>query len=380
MNQYKYKKFKRIIRNIVKKYIPQYLDVLHTLKEEDYRLLMGNIIYWTKKFAMPKKIAILLRNTKIIEAISFWYGLFKSRAKVESKMLFNNEENYGNSLKNLKKVATLDNINITPNKIEDFSVIVPIGSNEYSLYKILKSSLENIISNQQISKIYLIFDGISELDFHINSNKIVYINNTKREGPARARNIGMNIVCKESNTNVILMDMDILAKKNSMKKFIESSSQLFGLISPKIYSYEKNWFGLYHNLMGTLNGRYLSISNKKELLYGTTSIMVVPYMIIEAGLRFDPRFSIAAGEDIDFCLRVRQSGFKIYALDNISMSHYYGYNNKLYDNIQMFAKRFKRYGEGEALLILKYHNYYKLLEKSFERISNSPLPKRIAKF
>jgi GT2 family glycosyltransferase len=66
----------------------------------------------------------------------------------------------------------------------------------------------------------------------------------------------------------------------------------------------------YHHRKNQFNPK----PSKSNLLFGTTSCMLISRQVYDAGLLFSTDFPEAAGEDIDYCLRAIL-GLRVQSLD-----------------------------------------------------------------
>ncbi len=83
----------------------------------------------------------------------------------------------------------------------------------------------------------------------------------------------------------------------------------------------------------------------------------MPNSVFERRFRFDESFPLAAGWDIDFSLKIRDSGSKIIPEDKIIIKHDYGYDDGE-TSLMKFISRYKRYGEGDKLVLQKHPKFY----------------------
>lgn len=224
--------------------------------------------------------------------------------------------------------------------------------------------------NKKIEKVYCVYDGIKP-DVALDSrfSKVESYSTAKRLGPAEARNIGLNEGFGKGHSDALLIDCDVKMEEENLNQLIKSFSKKPSAIAcPLVRSLGSTWLDHYHNLSGTLNGRYLKTSNEMNLLFGTTSCMFIPKKIWDNKIMFCPDFSEAAGEDIDFCLRVIFAGFQIAAL-NVNVLHWYGYNGNDKHDWTSFLSRFERYGRGERLLTIKHPYHHFLIGQTIERLN-----------
>lgn len=90
--------------------------------------------------------------------------------------------------------------------------------------------------------------------------------------------------------------------------------------------------------------------NKKELLWGPTSLAVFKKDVLDKIGGFDETFETSVGgEDVDIGIRINKAGFKLYGISKTLVFHDVSTWNSFWVNI----KRFFRYGMGDVFLQLK---------------------------
>jgi GT2 family glycosyltransferase len=137
----------------------------------------------------------------------------------------------------------------------------------------------------------------------------------------------------------------------------------FHILSGSTFSADKHWFGTYHNINGTLNGRVFRQSER--LLYGTTANLALTDSVARI-IHFNENFPIAAGEDIEFCFHANTKGFAIKHVPSMTVFHNYGYSNDFVDNLKRFRGLFKKYGQGEKILLREIPQYYTYFMRTVE--------------
>ena len=204
------------------------------------------------------------------------------------------------------------------------------------------------------------------------------------KGPAKARNIGIEKALAKGMDLLVFMDDDVVSPINETFKSVCNNAVRSRVIySPKIESYSSTCFDLFHDLDGTLNGVYESDTEHKCLVYGTTCVMIAPASVFKNGLRFDEDFPLAAGEDIDFCIRAKAKGIEVIPADGLIVKHDFGYNESN-DSLTRFVSRFVRYGEGNRLIKSRQPEYFDALTHSERRPTLGPrkkastIPKTVA--
>ena len=193
------------------------------------------------------------------------------------------------------------------------------------------------------------------------------INVEDDKGPAKARNIGIEKALAMNMDLLVFVDDDVVNPVNeTFESVCNKAVKGKDIYSPKIESFSSTCFDLFHDLDGTLNGVYELDTQNKSLVYGTTCVMIVPAFIFDEGLRFDENFPLAAGEDIDFCFRVKAKGHRIVPADDLVVKHHYGYDENN-DSVRKFVSRFVRYGEGNRLIKTREPEYFDMLTHSLRR-------------
>jgi len=137
----------------------------------------------------------------------------------------------------------------------------------------------------------------------------------------------------------------------------------FQILSGDTAAYDSNWLGTYHNINGTLNGRRLD--STERLLYGTTANLAITSEVA-ANVDFNENFPIAAGEDIEFCFKANKHGYAVKYIANMKVYHNFGYNEELFKNLKLFRQQFKKYGQGEKILLKEIPNYYAYFDRTHE--------------
>ena len=205
--------------------------------------------------------------------------------------------------------------------------------------------------------------------------KVETINLEEDKGPAKARNIGIERALESDMELIVFMDGDVVSPdKNAFELVFNRAIRDGGIYFPKVESYYRTCFDLFHDLDGTLNGVYEPDSNLNSLLYGTTCVMIAPTSIFCRGLKFDEDFPLAAGEDIDFCIRARANGVKVLPADDLIVKHDYGYRGRN-NPLAKFVSRFARYGEGNRLIKSRSPEYFHILTNSIRRSTHYPKKK-----
>jgi GT2 family glycosyltransferase len=306
----------------------------------------GKILdYWYEKLLHnPHRMKFLL--TKIVEII-----VFKRRKSKQNNKIFH----YVDFLQPIK-----NNISESP----VVSIVVPVYINNKKDINHIENLLQSISRQTLKPDNVIIIDDYSPISYSFPA-QIQFFKQTKNSGPAKARNFGKKIAITNKSNIIAFTDTDCILSENWIETIIKAfqNSTNFQLLSGNTISFDKNWFGTYHNINGTLNGRKFKDSDR--LLYGTTANLAITRQVA-SNLDFNENFPLAAGEDIEFCFRANQNGFAIKYTPQMVVSHNYGYSNNLWKNLKSFSRQFKRYGQGETILLNEIPEYYTYFDKTEE--------------
>ena len=358
-------KYLRQITGYTKNYAPEYLQILKEMNEATAMLFAATLIYWQRKLAfLPFRGRFI--ETKIMECLSFWSGYLQAGG------VFKYDEAIPSSELQGKKLLSTE----VHSSSSELVAVIPIGFVSPTIASILQTTLSTLERNASIAKVLCIFDGCQPNSLNVQSFKKAKTSSTlQKHGPAHARNLGITEAL-EDRIDVLFLDSDITMSPESLSELLISHYKHPAAIAcPKIVSDGSSWWDQYHDLCGTLNGRYFK-DTINQLLFGTTSCMLVPNTILQSGVRFCEDFDFAGGEDIDFCLKAISKGFSIKPLDHVRVKHWYGYNtidSGELENWSRFKERFSRYGKGEVMVLKRYPHYYNLLAQSKERSSSEML-------
>jgi GT2 family glycosyltransferase len=213
----------------------------------------------------------------------------------------------------------------------------------------------------QFEKIFVI-DDTSPLNYNLNFDFIELIKLSENGGPAKARNIGITKALALKTEYILFTDHDCILDNNwneQMIKFLQESE--FGAVGGMTFSFGKTLYDYYHDINGTLNGKWL-LPDKKELWY-MPSLNFGMKSSVANQFYFDERFPTAAGEDVDLCLRIR-SKYKIGFCPSAKLWHDYGYKSTI-TGFKRFVKLFMKYKSSSATL---YEGHTVLLWDSSESI------------
>jgi len=242
------------------------------------------------------------------------------------------------------------------------ALIIPVYiKNQFDL-DCLHRLIESIqVQSEPFEKVYII-DDKSPIKYEIKYNFIDFISLNENGGPAKARNKGISRALESGIQQLFFTDHDCVLDKDwncNMSKFLLNTD--FGAVGGMTYSLGKTLYDYYHNINGTLAGKWL-LPDRKELWYMPSLNFGMKNYVAEQ-FPFDERFPTAAGEDVDLCLRLR-SKYKIGFCANAKVFHDYGYKNNIHD-FKKFVNLFKKYKSSSATL---YEGHTVLMWDSSESI------------
>jgi GT2 family glycosyltransferase len=208
--------------------------------------------------------------------------------------------------------------------------------------------LLNSIQDQTrpFNKVFII-DDASPYPYTMPYDFVEHIKLSENGGPAKARNIGIEKALAMNAKHLFFTDHDCILDKHwndEMTSFLENTS--FGAVGGMTYSWGKTIYDYYHDINGTLNGKWL-LPDRTELWYMPSLSFGMKAEVAEE-FWFDEKFPTAAGEDVDLCLRIR-SKYKIGFCLKAKLWHDYGYESTI-KGFKRFVKLFMKYKSSSATL------------------------------
>lgn len=213
----------------------------------------------------------------------------------------------------------------------------------------------------KLERVYVV-DDASPLKYNLKDRNVDHIILEKNGGPARARNVAITKALAAGYRHLLFTDHDCILDKEwaeRMTAFLDSGD--FAAVGGMTYSWGKTLLDRYHEINGTLAGKWL-LPERKELWYMPSLNFGMKAFAAEE-FPFDERFPTAAGEDVDLCLRLR-SKYRIGFCPEAKLSHDYGYKNS-FTGFRRFLKLFQKYKSSSATL---YEGHTVLMWDSSESI------------
>ena len=185
------------------------------------------------------------------------------------------------------------------------------------------------------------------------------------KGPAFARNIGMMIALRTDAEIIAFLDDDCRPDPFWTYELVMSFIRMreASILSGMTYAIGNTEFDKTHDREGTLNGR--TFIDEDFLLYGPTCNLAVTRTVANT-IAFDTSYPEAACEDVDFCLRALQNGYKICHSPSMKVLHDYGYGDCCCNAKDHYEARRERYARGQKILQERFPNYWAYYEKTKE--------------
>jgi len=218
----------------------------------------------------------------------------------------------------------------------DLSIVIV----SFNTKKILEDCLKSIFQNDFKGSLEVIVidnnssEGSSSM-VEKEFNKVVLVKNRENVGFAKAANQGIK---KSKGEFVLLLNSDIIVKENSLNllfDFAKDKNDL-GVLGGRLLNKEGSIQGSCYHLP-TL---WRTIINSEGLLkYAPQgqeptqvevvvgAVFLIPKKIIEKIGLLDERYFIYF-EDLDYCRRIKNAGFKVFYLPKAEFIHFHGASGK----------------------------------------------------
>ena len=202
-------------------------------------------------------------------------------------------------------------------------VVIPT----YNRCEDLLSCLDSIVNAGLCKKNIIVVDNHSQDDtikqVYKKYPKINLIALADNKGATGASNIGFDFALGKNAEWVLRLDSDTVVAENFLTPLLDKALQdpKIGVIAPKIYYFEPSdeiWyagadshrfhFGTIHDHRGEKDTPKNSYT--REIDYAWGAAMLIRNEVLEQTGGFDDNFFIYY-EEVDFCLKVRDLGFKL---------------------------------------------------------------------
>lgn len=180
--------------------------------------------------------------------------------------------------------------------------------------------------------------------------RVEVIRSPRNAGPAAARNRGIERALALGARAVLFTDHDCVCDPGWAAALLGALDAGHVGASGVTRSLGRTWLDRYQDFAGALNGRWV-LPGRGGLIYGPSCNLAVRADAL-AEVRFDERFPTAAGEDYDFCHRLRRQG-SIAFVPRAVVRHDFGYSGTL-QGLSRLLQQVRRYGAADALLWEKH--------------------------
>lgn len=241
------------------------------------------------------------------------------------------------------------------------SFVIPAHNSE----KILEMTLDGVIKQKYPSKMEIIV-----VDDHSSDNTIKvikkfknvrYVRNKKNLGLAGSLNIGIR--ASKNEVICVILDDCVIPTTGWLKKLISvlTSDDSIGIVCspyivPKKYLKEYNFWAKLFFLKSMKPSKDWSTYEKKELKKLSIRSAVFKREVFEKIGFFNSKAFKTGGEDVDFSLRARKAGYKIYSV-NSKIFHMHGFKDYSFKD---YLRKKLQYSEIKGVLIRKYGNEYSM--------------------
>ena len=234
--------------------------------------------------------------------------------------------------------------NIIPIKANEISIVIPVKNNKLGVTRFLESFFETQYLKTYPKEI-IIVDNNEILDTKIESQFIgkgidIKVFHCKTEGPGNARNVGWK---RAKGKWVFFTDSDCIATKSMISGFLNADNGSIGYAG-NVKSIEKGPISKYYEAQKIL----IPLQNEfGEPEYLITANALVYRKALNRINGFNPRIRIAAGEDVDLGIRLRNCGKLTYCSKAIVKHNFI-------ESLDDFKNRFRRYGKGNRIVEALY--------------------------
>jgi len=230
----------------------------------------------------------------------------------------------------------------------DISIILPVKNNQRGITLFLSEFLKTHPPTRYPREI-IIVDNDSQLPISIpvefvNHGLNITLLQSFAQGPACARNLGI----RHSQTEwVLFTDSDCIPSQTFLLGYFDGMNGSIGYAGT-VKAWGKDRLSRYYESQEVLFAPPMYEDGVRRPEYVITANTLIWRPALEAIGGFDESITIAAGEDIDLGLRLREIG-------NISFAPTACVYHNFDDGLVGFIRRFLRYGKGNKIISRLYH-------------------------
>ncbi len=230
----------------------------------------------------------------------------------------------------------------------DISIILPVKNNQRGITLFLSEFLKTHLPTRYPREI-IIVDNDSQLPISIpvefvNYGLTITLLRSSAQGPACARNLG---ILHSQTEWVLFMDSDCIPSQNFLLGYFDGMNGSIGYAGT-VKAWGKDRLSRYYESQEVLFAPPMYEDGVRRPEYVITANTLIWRPALEAIGGFDESITIAAGEDIDLGLRLREIG-------NLSFAPAACVYHNFDDGLVGFIRRFLRYGKGNKIISRLYH-------------------------
>ena len=239
---------------------------------------------------------------------------------------------------------------LTDNFRVNLSIVV-ITHNREPMVRRLVDTIKTEAKSYKMGEVEILIINSSKSKLFDKENSIKEIHVPGIVKASSKRNLGLKYA---KHDWIVYIDDDCIIKRGSLNIIAEyilkyNGKDIAGFYGvTEFYGVQKLPFKACNNTHWTED--FYWASNKKELLWGPTSIAIFRKDVLNEIHGFDESFEIPVGsEDVDIGIRINKAGYRLYGIPKVLVYHDVSTWNTYWKNL----KRFFRYGMGDVFLQLK---------------------------
>lgn len=214
----------------------------------------------------------------------------------------------------------------------------------------LARGVEALLRQPDITRVVVV-DDASPVSPPPLAGRVEILSTARNGGPAAARNLGIERALELEARYVLFTDHDCVCDPGWAGALVAALAAAGPVAASGVTrSLGRTWLDRYQDFAGALNGRW-ALPGHDALIYGPSCNLAVHADALSR-VRFDERFPTAAGEDYDFCHRLRRFG-TIAFVPSAVVRHDFGYSGTL-RGLPRLLRQARRYGAADALLWEKH--------------------------
>jgi GT2 family glycosyltransferase len=233
------------------------------------------------------------------------------------------------------------------------AVVVPAYARGLNDVEELRATLEALAKQTVVPEAVLIVDDASPVDLSPalddwpHAGRLAHIRMKQNTGPAGARSVGLRLLrswAAGRRLVICLTDSDAVPHGRWCEAMLEAQGLFPGIFCGPTLSLVDSHVGRFHDHFGNLNGRWRWEDQPAVLLYACTCNFSIDTSAVKLQ-EFDPIFSRAGFEDIEFCWRARKSlGVLTRYCEGAHVYHEYD------RGLSGLYKQFWKYGNTEPIM------------------------------